>query len=281
MKHIFLILLLALAVLACRKEERAAMTADAAPTTDTIASAPAATQAARVPQPTRMIVRNATLSIIVRDAAGVLAQVTTVVERSGGYVAEAKQWKERDQLRAQASLRVPSAQLQATLAAIRALAVRTESETMNAQDVTEEYTDLGSQLRNLQATEAELRELLQTVRRRTQKASEVMEIFNELTKVRGDIERIQGRLQYLGQMTAMSTIHVDLIPDVLAQPVVEPGWQPLATVKAASRALVNALKSVATALIWLLLYLVPLALVCIALALLIRPLVLRLRRRAA
>jgi len=145
------------------------------------------------------------------------------------------------------------------LAAIRGLAIRVEGENVNAQDVSQEYSDLAAQLRNLQATETELRELLKTVRERTQKASEIMEIYTEITKVRGDIERIQGRIQYLSQMTALSTITLDLIPDVLAVPVVEPGWQPVATIKNASRSLVNSLKGVVDVLIWFVLYILPLA----------------------
>lgn len=164
------------------------------------------------------------------------------------------------------------------LAAIRGLAVRVESETVTSQDVSQEYSDLGAQLRNLQAAETELRELLKTVRERTQKASEIMEIYTEITKVRGDIDRIQGRIQYLSQMTSLSTVTLELIPDVLAAPVVEPGWQPVATVKNASRSLLNSLKGVVDVLIWVVIYVLPLGLIFVALALLVRAAWRRLRK---
>jgi hypothetical protein len=157
------------------------------------------------------------------------------------------------------------------------MAIRVESENVSAEDVSQEYSDAGAQLKNLQATEVELRDLLHTVRERTQKASEIMEIYNELTKVRGDIERIQGRMQYLAQQTALSTLKVELTPDALAVPVVEPGWQPLATVRAASRSLVNTMKSLTDALIWVLLYLLPIGAVFVALALVVRVIWRRLR----
>src|SRR4029077_8027881 len=110
-------------------------------------------------------------------------------------------------------------------------ALRVENQAITGQDVSEDFSDLGAQLKNLQGAETELRELLTTIRKRTEKASEVMEVYNEITRVRGDIERIQGRMQYLSQMTALSTITLELTPDVLAAPVVEPGWRPLATVR--------------------------------------------------
>jgi hypothetical protein len=230
----------------------------------------ATTQPAQ-PQPqTRMIIRNANMSLVVRDAADVLQKVTALVDAKGGYVADTRQWKEREQVRASATLRVPATQLMPVLAAIRGLAIRVESESVTAQDVSREYADLGAQLRNLQAAETELRELLKTVRERTQKASEIMEIYDEITKVRGQIDQIQARVQYLSQMTSLSTITLELIPDVLAAPVVEPGWQPVATVKNASRSLLNSLKGVVDILIWVVLYVLPLGLIFVALALLVR-----------
>jgi Domain of unknown function (DUF4349) len=231
------------------------------------------------PQPqTRMIIRNANLSLVVRDAADVLQKVTALVDAKGGYVADTRQWKEREQVRASATLRVPATQLMPILAAIRGLAIRVESESVTAQDVSQEYADLGAQLRNLQAAETELRELLKTVRERTQKASEIMEIYDEITKVRGQIDQIQARVQYLSQMTSLSTITLELVPDVLAAPVVEPGWQPVATVKNASRSLLNSLKGVVDVLIWVVLYVLPLGLIFVALALLVRAAWRRIRK---
>lgn len=286
MKRILLATLLV--VLACKAENRAIPAApvstaavDSVGVGESVVGRSSARPAATNPPPqtqTRMIIRNANMSLVVRDAADVLQKVTALVDARGGYVADTRQWKEREQVRASASLRVPATQLMPLLAAIRGLAIRVESESVNAQDVSQEYSDLGAQLRNLQATETELRELLKTVRERTQKASEVMEIYNEITKVRGEIDRIQGRIQYLSQMTSLSTITLELIPDVLAAPVVEPGWQPVATVKNASRSLINSLKGVVDVLIWVVLYILPLGLIFVFFALIIRAVWRRLRK---
>ncbi|HXH39873.1 MAG TPA: DUF4349 domain-containing protein [Thermoanaerobaculia bacterium] len=285
MKRLFLAALLV--VLACKAEKRAfepTAVADlrAGVANGVVGRPPQATTSTQPAQPqTRMIIRNANMSLVVRDAANVLQKVTAMVDAKGGYVADTRQWKEREQVRASATLRVPATQLMPMLAAIRGLAIRVESESVTAQDVSQEYADLGAQLRNLQAAETELRELLKTVRERTQKASEIMEIYDEITKVRGQIEQIQGRVQYLSQMTSLSTITLELIPDVLAVPVMEPGWQPVATVKAASRSLLNSLKGVVDILIWVVLYILPLGLIFVALALLVRAAWRRIRKARA
>ena len=157
-------------------------------------------------------------------------------------------------------------------------AVRVSSESVTGQDVSEEYADLGAQLANLHATETELRQLLTTVRERTQKASEVLEVYKELSKVRGDIDRLQGRVDFLKQMTAMSTINVDLIPDQLSEPFIEPGWRPIAIAKTAARSLVAALKWLGMILIWLVVFALPLGLFLAALAFLGRMLWTPVRR---
>ncbi len=166
--------------------------------------------------------------------------------------------REAELLRATLSLRVPAARLTSTLAAVRKLAIRVQSETVSSEEVTQEYVDLTSQVRNLEATEVELRELMTEIRQRARKAQDVLEISEQLRSVRGEIEKARGRMQYLNQMTAYSTINLELIPDAAAKPIVEPGWQPLVVAKDAGRSLLNVLKSLADAAIWFAIYVIPL-----------------------
>lgn len=272
-----------LVVVACKKDAPYAGTRSVSlPVVAKDQTASSRVDLAQTPAPTpapelRMIIRTANVSLVVRDAVDVLGKATALVESMGGYVSDQRQWKDREQVRASLTLRVPAAQLNAVLAALRQLSIRVESENISGQDVSQEFSDLGAQLKNLQATETELRELLHTVRQRTQKASEILEVFTEMSRVRGDIERIQGRIQYLSQVTAMSAITVELIPDVIAAPVVEPGWQPVATLRAAARALVNTLKVLADVAIWIVLYVLPIAVVFMLFVLAIRSIARRVR----
>jgi len=230
----------------------------------------------------RMIVRTADVSMIVADTEPVMQSITALVTAAGGYIADSKAWREQDQVRGQISARVPADKLNDTLGAIKKLATRVERENIGGKDVTEEYSDLDAQLVNLEATEKELRELLTEVRQKTQKAEDVLKVYQELTKVRGEIERVKGRMQYLGNLAALATVNIELIPDILAKPVVEPGWRPLETLKNAGRSLVNALKGLVDIAIWLIVYLLPLLLVIaipvILLILLVRWLARRRRR---
>lgn len=221
---------------------------------------PAAAAPAREPvrtQSPRMIVRTANVKILVADTAKTVDAVTQTVEAGGGYVSGSHIWRDGELLRATLTLRVPADKLTGTLASIRNLAKRVENETISSEDVSQEYVDLESQLRNLEATEIELRELMTQIRKNARKASEVLEMQQQLSAVRSQIEQIKGRMRYLGQVSAMSSISLEIAPDLIAQPVVEPGWQPVVIAKDASRALVGVLQWLATVAIWAVIYLLP------------------------
>ena len=235
-----------------------------------ITNAPAAgVQTAPLPAP-RMIVRTASLSLVVSDAAKAMQAVTQTATSLGGYVTDSKQWRENDQLRGTVTVRVPSARFDEMIGSAKKSAVRVQSETSSGQDVTQEFSDLGAQLRNAEAAEHELRELLTTVRQRTQRANDVLEVFARLSEVRQQIEQLKGRMQYLSQVSAMSAITFDLVPDVIAQPVVEQGWSARAIAHDAVRNLISLLQWLAGIAISATIYLAPFALLLLLAVMTIR-----------
>ncbi len=227
----------------------------------------------------RMIVRNADLSLVVSDAEAAAAQIKTVATGLGGYVVSTQFWREKEQLRGSMTVRVPAESLDSALDSFKRLAIRVERESGSSRDVTEEYVDLDAQLRNLEATEQELRELLSTVRERTGKAEDILAVHRELTGIRAQIEQLKGRMQYLERTAAMSAVSIELIPDVLARPIASSGWRPSETASAAVRALVDTLRLLAGAAIWVALYVLPIA-VLLAIPVLGLWLLWRRRRRA-
>lgn len=230
------------------------------------------------PQAQRMIIRTANLAVVVEDTETALAQVRDIATDFDGYLANTDLWRSDDQLRGQVTIRVPAESFDAAMDQIKAIAIKVERENVSGQDVTEEYTDLSARLRNLEATEKELLVLLTEVREKTRKAEDVLAVHRELTNIRGQIEQIKGRMQYLERMTALATINVELIPQEEEAPIIEEGWQPLRTLRSAFRSLIDAGQFLVDAIIWLVIFIVPVLLVLIA-PLLILYLVWRRRRR--
>jgi hypothetical protein len=209
----------------------------------------------------RMIVRTAALTLVVSDTEASVAHIKSIASALGGYVVDTSLWRDGGQLRGTVTVRVPAESLDDALSQFKGLAVKVERESGNSQDVTEEYSDLGAQLRNLEATEQELLELLKTVREKTGKAEDILAVHRELTQIRGQIEQLKGRMQYLERTSAMSSVTVELIPDVLAQPIGGTGWRPGEAVSGALRALLGTLRFLVESAIWVVLYILPVAVV--------------------
>jgi hypothetical protein len=209
----------------------------------------------------RMIIRTGYLSLMVEDTAAVLQQITSITEGMGGHVANSNAYHSGDLLRGSVMVRVPATKFTSAMEQFKSLATRVENENTSADDVTEEYSDLSARLRNLEATEVELRELLATVRERTGKAEDILAVHRELTSIRGQIEQLKGRMQYLERSTDLATINIELIPNQIRQPIVESSWNPGLTLKNAFRALVNAFQFVVDALIWFAIAILPILII--------------------
>ncbi len=211
----------------------------------------------------RLVIRNANLSLLVGNPVEANDRIAALAASLNGFVvssnvSQASTDAEGNKImQASITVRVPSTQLDAALAQIRALAVEVQSENVTGQDVTAEFTDLESRLRNLEATEAQLINIMD----RATKTEEVLAVFNQLTYIREQIEQVRGQMKYYSESAAMSAVSVQLLPDVLAQPIEIGGWKPQGVAKEAIEALLRAFQGLATAIIWIGIYVLPLLLV--------------------
>lgn len=199
----------------------------------------------------RLVIRNADLTIVVIDPAEHARQISRQAESMGGFVVSSDIFQTTYENgvradRANVTVRVPAEKLDEALQSIKEDAVEVRNESISGQDVTQEYTDLQSQLRNLEAAEAELIDIMD----RAVDAEDVLRVFENLRQVRNEIEVIKGRVQYFEESSRLSAVSVDLIADVAAQPLQIGRWQPQGTAKAAVEALFEALRFLGDAAIW-------------------------------
>jgi hypothetical protein len=203
----------------------------------------------------RLVIRNANLTLVVEDPAASADEIAHLAEAFGGFVVNSNVYQTTFAegvfaTQANITIRIPAERLDEALDQIKQDVVEVRSENISGQDVTQEYTDLESRLRNLEAAEIELREIMASLTR----AEEVLSVYQNLRQVREEIEVIKGRMQYFEQSARLSAITIDLLPDVVSQPLQIGKWQPQGTAKNALEAMISVVQFLADVAIWLLIF---------------------------
>jgi hypothetical protein len=268
---ISLLLLLALGLVACaapamRQSEGGfpieAPIVEKAPVDETVFGVPPAEPVSSFASPEvvteRLVIRNANLTIVVLDPSHSVEDISQMAQEMRGFVVSSNIYQTTFDdtvmaFRASITIRVPAERLDEALNQIKDDAMEIRNENISGQDVTQDYTDLKSQLRNLEAAEEELLEIMDA----STEAEHVLDVFEHLRQVRGEIEITKGRIQYYEESARMSAISVEIIPDVAARPLQIGRWQPEGTAKAAVEALINTLQFLGDAVIWGLICVVP------------------------
>jgi hypothetical protein len=211
----------------------------------------------------RIVIKNAQLSIIVENPSSSFHTISNLAEEMDGYVVSGNLYYSRlssgaDVPRGSITIRIPAELLDDALSQIESLSNRPpQNKTIESQDVTREYTNLQSRLRNLEDAEEQLRIIMDNA----YSTEDVLNVYNELVSVREQIEVIKGQIQYYEQADALSSIRVELIADEAVQPLQIGGWQPVGVAKNAVEALIGGLKFLGNAAIWIIIFVAPILLI--------------------
>jgi hypothetical protein len=211
----------------------------------------------------RMIIRNGTITLVSDDVAGTVNTITGIITSvDGGHIFGSNIRFEGGRQIATITLRVPGPAFDDVLGRLRRLAAKPEdvtNEQVSSQDVTEEFVDLQSQVRNLQAQEQRYLQLLD----KAQNIQEILLVQQRLSDTRMQIERLQGRMNFLERRAEFGTITVSVTARSAEKKAETKGWDPQRTFSMAWASVAVVLRSFADMLIWLSVYsiiLVPLGL---------------------
>ena len=163
----------------------------------------------------RKIIRTATLELSVENVGSSVDQVQQIAAAAGGFVSSSSLSTENPQGQGSGppprqtgsiTIRVPAQAYEGVIIQLRGIAKEVRSEKSDSSEVTEEYTDLQARLRNLEATEGRYLELLA----KAVSIQEILLVQDRLNSVRLEIERAQGRIKLLDDLTDLATISVQL-----------------------------------------------------------------------
>ena len=201
----------------------------------------------------RLIVRNASLSMVVPDTEAAIDEINELVDELGGYVVESSTYQYQEGMQASVTLRIPAESLDTALERIRNLATEVRHANISGKDVTKDYVNLQSSLRHLEATESRLLEFLEEA----EDTEAALAVYERLQSIQADIEYVKGSMQYLEQSAAMATVELDITPDELAQPIQVGGWHPEGTLRDAFQSLIRVLQFLVDAIIVIVVLVIP------------------------
>lgn len=199
----------------------------------------------------RLVIRTGIIHMVVKDIGVSVKSIIQYAENKGGWVVSSGVTEREEIPSGSIAVRVPAEIFDEAMAYFKGLAEKVSYEGTQGQDVTEEYTDLQSRLRNLEATESQLLKIME----RSGTIPDVLAVQRELTTVRSQIEQTKGRIQYLERSAEMSTISINLAlsEELLPIPSAEK-WRPVYVIKRAWSSLLGSLRGISYFLIWIGIY---------------------------
>jgi hypothetical protein len=192
----------------------------------------------------RMVISKADVSMEVKSVQKTHDKIVRIAADAGGFITTSTLTNYEGQRGGEITVRVPSKQYESVLRQIGRLG-KVLSKQQSGEDVTEEYVDLQSRIRNWKREEAAFLDVLTKARR----VPDILAVENELSRVRQEIEQAQGRVQFLQSQVALATINVSLEePSPVVTKIV--AWNIGQTAKGATNALLVVLRVIASFIIW-------------------------------
>ncbi|MCH2318987.1 MAG: DUF4349 domain-containing protein [SAR202 cluster bacterium] len=145
------------------------------------------------------------------------------------------------------TLLVPSSKFYSIIAEIKKISVLVSNENIYSNDVTEEYIDTEARLNVMKGTEDRFLVLLQD----TRNIDEAIKVEKELMRIRGEIDSLQGRMNYFVKTTANSMLNLRMVESV---PITGDQWNAKDSVSDSLRNLVSFFKHIADFFIWVLIF---------------------------
>lgn len=192
----------------------------------------------------RIVIMNGSRTLVVNDPTDAARKIAAMAVAKGGWVVSSNINQSsygtngEKYYSGDITIRVPAESIDATLTEIEALAVEVITRQLSGQDVTSEYTDLQSRLRNMRASQERLLTFMQNAENTEARTA----VEEQLRQVQGEIEVLEGQIRYYDESAQFSSISVSLEPFIPSQPIEIGGWHPEGVAKEALEDLLRGLQ---------------------------------------
>ncbi|MFO7525660.1 MAG: DUF4349 domain-containing protein [Ignavibacteriaceae bacterium] len=152
----------------------------------------------------RKIIKNGDLRFETASVEETTVLIRTAVAELGGYIGNENIYDYKDRIEYTVVVRVPENNFDQLVDKISSSAEKLESKNINSLDVTEEFIDVEARVKTKKELEARYKEILKQASR----VDEILNIEREIGKLRSEIESLEGRLNYLKNRVALSSLTV-------------------------------------------------------------------------
>jgi uncharacterized lipoprotein YehR (DUF1307 family) len=154
----------------------------------------------------RKVIYRANLVMKVAEFAAAEEQLQSLIHLSGAYVLQFSDSQSVNEVGATYVIKVPSQGFSSFLEQLQKIKNLKLERKVEGSDVTEEFVDLEARLKAKQTVEERLLAFMD----KATKSDDLVRFSNELGNVQQEIEQIKGRIRYLDQNVAFSTINLRL-----------------------------------------------------------------------
>ncbi len=130
--------------------------------------------------------------------------INAIIREIGSYIAEDSYEKSESRVAHRIVIRVPANNFDVLVQKIADVAGNIEEKNIKTLDVTEEYVDIKARIKTKKAVEMQYVQLL----RKANKVEDILNIEKQLGDLREKIETVEGRMKYLQDRIAYSTLTV-------------------------------------------------------------------------
>jgi len=206
----------------------------------------------------RLVIKDTSLSLQVKDVPSVISQIESAAKSLGGYLVDSSLSRPESAASGNITVRVPEDKLNQALESFRGLAVKVVSEHISGYDVTDQYVDLQARLDVLNKTKSKFEEILAKAESSSSGQTLISDILNvqrELINLQDQIDQVKGQQKYYEQSAKLSKVTVYLSTDDISLPYLpDQSWRPSVVFKQAVRSLVGNLRGLGSLIIWLVVY---------------------------
>jgi hypothetical protein len=152
----------------------------------------------------RKLIRNGQLEFKTEEVKKTKTEIEKICKELNAYIASESENNYGNRLQYNQLIRVPADQFDALLTRIEPLAEKIDNKNINTEDVTEQFIDVEARLKTKKELELRYREIL----KQAKTVEDIVSIESQIANVRSEIESMEGRLNFLKNQVAFSTLSV-------------------------------------------------------------------------